>query len=166
SLAEEFNIPIWEAQEMIDAWFKAAPDAKKFLDTCREAPILGRVLVTPFGRKRRFGLVTKDNLNFIQNEASNFPMQSISSDITLHTGIIVQPKLQKMGIPIVNFVYDSLIMECLIDASLITEVKHIIDEALIEVEDRWLNTDIKFSMSHKVATHWGNPSTAIKLEAA
>lgn len=165
SLAEEFNIPIWEAQEMIDGWFKTAVQAKEFLDKCREAPILGRTLVTPFGRKRRFGLVTKDNLSFIQNEASNFPMQSISSDITLHTGIIVQPKLEKLGIPIVNFVYDSLIMECPIDAGLVAEVKHIIDEALIEVEERWLDTDIKFSMSHKMFTHWGNPETAINLKA-
>jgi DNA polymerase I-like protein with 3'-5' exonuclease and polymerase domains len=45
------------------------------------------------------------------NEASNFPPQSISSDITLHAAIRCWKELLKMGVRIVVMVHDSIIME-------------------------------------------------------
>ena len=40
-------------------------------------------LVNPFGRKRRFPIITEENHHKCLNEAYNFPIQSTASDINL-----------------------------------------------------------------------------------
>jgi DNA polymerase I-like protein with 3'-5' exonuclease and polymerase domains len=62
SIAEEFEISVYEARRYIDMWFRRFPVAKEYLDRCARAPAEGRPLINPFGRHRRFGLVTPENL--------------------------------------------------------------------------------------------------------
>lgn len=111
SLAEEFDVPLPEAQRWIDGWFKRFPGAAKFIKKCRQAATDGNTMTTIFGRKKRHHLVTRENLKSLQNQAANFPHQSIASDITLIAGIRVHPKLKKHDCHIVNLVHDSLIIE-------------------------------------------------------
>jgi DNA polymerase-1 len=111
SIAEEFKITLKEAQRYIDMWLKGYPGAAKFIEWCRRAPHTGATLITPFGRKKRHWIVVKENLQAIENEASNFPHQSIASDICLETAIRVQPVLRRYNIHIINLVHDSILLE-------------------------------------------------------
>lgn len=99
------------AQAMLNGWFERYVVAGQFIEMCRDAPTKAQTIVTCFGRKKRNGLVSRANIRFLQNEAANFPHQSIASDITLTAAIICEPILSKMGVRIVNLVHDSIIME-------------------------------------------------------
>ncbi len=103
--------PIQEADRMLKGWYKRFPGAATFIAQCRQTPIKGQEITTCFGRRKRVGLVSKENLNFLQNEAQNFPAQSLSSDITLHAAIRTWKQLLEWDVRIVNLVHDSIIME-------------------------------------------------------
>ena len=156
SLAEEFDISLGEASDMIDSWFRRSPKAAAFIKRCREAPLKGQVLVTPFGRKRRFGVVGRESLRDIQNEAANFPHQSIASDINLHAAMKAQPKLEEMGVYIVNLVHDESLKEVPDVDGAPEEVSRIMRESVDEVVQEWLNTDIPFVTESKKGTNWGS----------
>jgi DNA polymerase-1 len=100
-----------EAARMLQAWDDRFPVARAFLKKCRNAPLSNQDLTTCFGRRKRVGLVSRENMQFLQNEAANFPIQSISSDITLHAAIRTWEQLLSWGVKIVNLVHDSIIME-------------------------------------------------------
>ena len=100
-----------EAARMLLAWDNRFPVARAFLNKCRKAPLNNQDLTTCFGRRKRVGLVSRENMQFLQNEAANFPIQSISSDITLHAAIRTWEQLLSWGVRIVNLVHDSIIME-------------------------------------------------------
>lgn len=110
-LCEQINDTPAVAQEMLDAWFARYHVAGEFIKMCRGTVARNQILTTVFGRKKRVGVVSRQNLSFLQNEAANFPHQSIASDITLTAAIRCEPRLRAMGVRIVNLVHDSIIME-------------------------------------------------------
>ena len=122
SLAQEFRISVAEGQMMIDGWFEAAPQAYQFIQKCRAAPTKLQTITTIFGRKKRHHLITRKNIKGLRNEASNFPHQSIASDINLEAAILVRPKLVKLGAHIVNLIHDSTLIECPHNPTTIKEV--------------------------------------------
>lgn len=159
SIAEEFNIKGPEAQGWINKWFKKFPGAKKFLDQCRAVPELQQIMVTPFGRKRRFGVVARDLLEGLMNEASNFPPQSSASDITLQSGIKLESYLKETyDADVLNLVHDSILIECPDDDAIAHAVA--VDMcARLEAEPKlWGFTRIPFVAEAKMGYRWGSLS--------
>jgi DNA polymerase-1 len=155
SIALEHNIPIPEAQRMIDDWFKRAPGAYKYIMSCRQAPVQGKALVTPFGRKRRFGLVTPETLHDLQNEASNFPISSTASDCTLHSGMRTDRKLEAMDCKVVNLVHDSIIIEAPYDRSVVEDAIGYMSETMTQVPREFIGGLVPFAADAKVGFAWG-----------
>jgi len=110
-LMGEINDTKEVATQMLDGWYERYPIAAEFIQKCRMTPQRNQIITTCFGRKKRLGLVSRGNLNFLQNEAANFPHQSIASDITLVTAIRCEPVLRSWGVRIVNLIHDSILME-------------------------------------------------------
>jgi DNA polymerase-1 len=159
SIAEEFQIQAKEAQEWIDKWFRKFPMAKKFLDQCRGAPEKMQVLVTPFGRKRRFGVVGRELLEGMMNEASNFPPQSIASDCTMHAGILMEDRLkEEYDANIVNLVHDSILIECPDDDVIAHKIAVEVCDKMEEVPKFWGFTRIPFVAEAKMGKRWGSLS--------
>ena len=154
-LAEQIDDTVAVAREYLNKWYKRFHGARKFLLKCREAVALNRVFVTPFGRKRRFGVVTQEHLNELQNQMSNFPMQSIASDIVLQTGIYMAPRARRWGIPIVNTVYDSLLYEVPLDIPLIQDLSAATVERLGIVAKEWGIKRIPITGEGKIGLRWG-----------
>jgi len=154
SLAQEFDIPISEGDEMVNAWFRRAPKAHKYILWCRQQPLLNKALVSPFGRRRRFGLVTKENLHEVQNEASNFPMQSTASDITLTAAIEMEPDLPP-DVLIVNLVHDSILFECPNDLDIIRETIRVAKAHLRRVPEVVFQSIVPFESDAKIGFAWG-----------
>lgn len=161
SLALEFHIGEGEAEEMRQAWFARMPEARRFIDSCRAKAVTGRTIVTPFGRRRRFGVITRDNRNNLENEAANFPMQSTASDLTLYSAMRMQEvfdhgdfefNLGKAGV--VNLVHDSVLIEC--DetwAESIAEVAQYYMEATPRIV---LKSVIPFKVDVHIGPKWGD----------
>lgn len=156
SIAKEFGISIEEAQYMIDGWAKQFPDAWKFIGKCRLAPIKGQNLTTPFGRRKRAGVIAREQIRDLQNEASNFPHQSIASDITLVAAIEVNSWLAERDIKIVNLVHDAIITEYPDDDDLFIEMANHVTSVMERVPLDWGIDRIPFSADAKTGFNWGD----------
>ena len=156
TISDEFHISIDEAQKDIDTWFERAPQAREFILMCRRAPLQGRVMTTCFGRKRRFQLVSNNNIHEVQNQAANFPHQSIASDCTLMSAVELDPILSKKGVLIVNLIHDSILVECLNDPGLISWTKEIMNKVMIRKPIEWGLTLVPFKVDFTVGKRWGS----------
>ena len=157
SLAEKFHVAVSEADRWIREWFQEFPQAHEYLMKCREAPIRGQTIISAFGRKRRFGVVTRERLNGLQNEAANFPEQSGASDITLCAGIELQPILRaEHDCKIVNTVHDCLVNELPDDMSIIVEAARKIVDTMVRIPVDWGLTEVPFEAEVEVGYRWGN----------
>lgn len=155
--------------EMIDGWFIRYNVAGKFIGKCRRAPTSNQVITTCFGRKKRVGLVSRSNLKHLQNEAANFPHQSIASDITLMTAIFVWRLLRLWGVKIVNLVHDSIIMEVpiLADGGELRErVINLVSNTLAQVPKDYGLVRVPFKSDAEVGHRWGSLSKYPELKEA
>ena len=107
AFAQMYHMPQEEAQAYIDNWFKKFPDVKKWIEATHQVIFKEQYLVNPFGRKRRFHLITDENLQDTLREGVNFLPQSTASDFTFDAVV----ELNDQGVPIVNTVYDSIIAD-------------------------------------------------------
>ena len=155
TLAEELGISKEEARSYINDWFNRAPKAKEFLDKCADAPLKGMTLVTPFGRHRRFGLVTPDTLHDLQNEARNFIIQSVASDFTLISGMRAYDALKAMGVKIINLVHDSILMECPDNKFVVRRAARILGDIMKQVPKDTVQAKVPFDVEFKVGKMWG-----------
>lgn len=83
-LAESLKITHAEAQGMIDRYYAAYPDVRRFLDETVAQAHRDGFAVTMFGRKRRIPELASSNYNlraFGERTAMNHPMQGTAADI-------------------------------------------------------------------------------------
>lgn len=158
SLSDEFKVTTQEGQRWIDAWFGRFPGASKFIDWTRGAPLRNECLITPFGNKRRFGVVSYDNRDAVQNEASNFPHQSIASHIMLSGSRRAFYTLRRRGFPIraANLVHDSCLFLVPDDLRIASQVSQITIQFLEAEPLRWGLTYIPFLAEVKTGLTWGD----------
>lgn len=155
-LAEQIDVSAREAGTYLDKWNRRFAGAALFIRKCREAPLKGQTIVTFFGRKKRFGAVSREKINDLQNEASNFPMQSIASDIVLDTGIYMRPIANKLGARIVNTVYDSILYELPLNRPLIEDIAHQTQEKMRQTAIDWGMKRIPIQGDAKLGVRWGS----------
>jgi uracil-DNA glycosylase family 4 len=177
SIAEEFEVATSDATEWIAAWFRRAPGAHEFIKSCKRAALKGRTLITPFGAKKRHGLVTSQNIRDLMNQASNFPHQNIASNINLHTAIRIRHYLDDSypGAQIVNLVHDSTVTECDNDPEVVQNILLKAFELFPDTARTWRMTKVPFIADAKIGPSWGqgvkikpadlkNGQLALKLE--
>lgn len=158
--------PLSEADAMLKGWDERFPQARAFLNKCRNAPANNQVITTCFGRKKRTGLVSGMNISFLMNEAANFPPQSISSDITLHAGIRTWRALLAMDVRIVNLVHDSLILESPITPGNVVTRKAIamVQKEFTSIPIEYGLTQVPFKTDAEVGNRWGYLKDVKELE--
>ncbi len=99
-VAQEFIDTFWDMYSVwaakCDEWQAMAHDQQ--------------FLTTELGRKRRWNLITGDNKNKVNNQAINFPGQSMASDLCLRSLIKCHAALQERGWGrVLLTVHDSLV---------------------------------------------------------
>jgi DNA polymerase-1 len=151
SLAEEFRIPVSEAQRYLRTFFEAIPQLAEWRRTVQSRVADDHEdLVTPFGRHRRFWLITRENKKDILKEALSFYPQSIASDINLSALI----RLKQQGLHVRLPVHDSILVECAAEdvTEVANKVKTVMEETAKEVFDDY----ITFPADIAVGSSWGN----------
>jgi len=101
-----------KAQAYIDKLWGEYPQWHEQYEGWKRDALTKGVLETPMGRKRRWRLITPQLRNRIENQAVNFPMQSLASDVCLSALIRLSKILPAMELGHVLFtVHDSLVFE-------------------------------------------------------
>lgn len=105
-----------KAQEFIDSYWSSYPDYRRYFEWCKETALRDGELSTPFGRKRRWLLITHENKRGIENQAVNYPIQSTASDMCSTAIIRLTKELpkRKLGYPLYT-VHDEIVCEIYLD---------------------------------------------------
>lgn len=109
-----------QGDELIEAWFKAFPDAAKGIEKTRKLATQQGFIQSPLGRKRRLPILLNKNNKFLRRgewnealrQAVNSPIQGFASDLTQWANIQIYREQLKGNLPdylrLVSTVHDSL----------------------------------------------------------
>lgn len=139
------------AQEFIDAfWNLYSVWAQKCVEWRAQAQS-EQFLTTEMGRKRRWNLITKDNKNKVNNQAINFPGQSMASDLCLSSLIRLHPELQRRGWGrVLLTVHDSLVFQ--VERAHIHDAVRLITETMTTPP---FETSTPFAVDVEIGTSYG-----------
>jgi uracil-DNA glycosylase family 4 len=155
SFVDEFDITKEEAEAMIRGWLDKYHGARDYLQWCADQVVLGNYLETPFGRRRRFGLVTPESLHALQNEARNFPIQSPSSDTLLAAAMdLEKPLAQHYDTHILNLVHDSMVLEIPKDPYIISKVGLYANKVMINKPIELFDCPVPFKTDFEIGPDW------------
>lgn len=153
SIAEEHHMSVKEATNLLNTWFARMPQMREWIDSVHNQVFNnGGVLQTPFGRKRRFLLITDFNRKDVSHESVAFLPQSTASDITLWAlGSLWQPLLD-YDARIVNWIHDALLIEC--PKANVDAVTALAKEIMTSLPESKFN--FPFPVDAEVGDRWGN----------
>lgn len=157
SIAQTFKKSMNEARAIIAKWFKPMPKVKEWIDNRRAMAKRGEPCVTFFGRERHF-VLTNEDLNHIQNEYINTPIQSVASDFTMFSLIEIDKFLRenKLDARIVTTVHDSIIVECRDDKELVDLVASTCVKIMAETPLKYVpDCPVPFKADAEVGYAWG-----------
>lgn len=146
----DFHMSVPEAQAQMDLFNNTIPKVKAFQADVVRRIHEGQDLVNPFGRHRRFFLITDANKTSVENEAMAYLPQSTASDIGLEAAV----RLSRKGIYLVNLVHDALYAEVLPDE--VDEVITLMDRVMVETGEEVTEGYVKFKTDAKVGERWSD----------
>lgn len=152
SIASEFGISVKDARAGMERFFDVIPEIVAFREQTRRAVRDGHDLITPWGRRRRYTLITPENESNIMNEALAFLPQSTASDMCLQA--MAWTRADTKGFAwIRNIVHDSILLECHPDD--VEEVRAITEHNMIKSAETIVGDYVKFAVDSKVGKNWG-----------
>lgn len=169
SLAQTFKKSMSEARAIIDKWYKPMPKVKAWINNRRLMASKGERCTTPFGRERHF-VVTNENLNHVQNEYINTPIQSIASDFTMFSLIEIDNWLHREGLQdkakIITTVHDSIILEIDDDKELVDRCAESCTRIMAETPGKYISDcPVPFRADAEIGYAWGKLESWKKGEA-
>jgi DNA polymerase-1 len=160
---EKHGIPEREAAKYI-AWSKE--EFKRVWDWEREIEQTIKrqgYVESPFGDRRRFHLLTRENAQATYREAINFLPQNTASNFTLRAAIELYPELDKSKYVMMILVHDSIVGEC--DEDYVDEAATIIKQVMEEQPKKCIGWDLPFTADLSIGPDWGHLEE-VELELA
>lgn len=152
SIAQEFKISYGEAQEGMDAFFGVIPNIVAYQNSVAKQIKEKRDLETPFGRHRRFHLITEANWRDCLKEGLAFRPQSISSDLCLRAFTRARPLLKGKA-HLRNIVHDNIMAECREEDA--EEVGKILNDLMLESAYELVGDYVRFATDTTIGPNWG-----------
>lgn len=159
-LAPQLGITKEEAEAYIDEYFRPIPKLKAWLVRQRARGIEEQMIVSIFGRRRRFPLITdKYHKREVERQAGNFAIQSAINDLTLMAYVNALQMMRDRGIPAVPgaHIHDSINFS--VPKPMWKQAVAIIIEAMSIVP---FETDVKFPAECEIGERWGGMITVHK----
>jgi uracil-DNA glycosylase family 4 len=153
SIADEFDLSLAEAQRGLRSFFRVIPNIVSFREQVKWQALSGNDLVTPFGRRRRFWLITDQNKKEVENEACAFFPQSIASDICIQAFNWLRPRLKGKAW-CRNLVHDALFWECHQDD--LATVAAIVRETMVASAVSVMGDYVPIKVGIDVGRNWGD----------
>lgn len=141
-----------QAQEFIDRLLGQFPGLADYFAWVHKG-LKGGYLETPYGRRRHFPLLTKQNFGDLEREAKNSPIQSMASDICLSSAIRINKEIPHSKGRVRFLVHDSVFMEvrqeCVAEVQ--PQVIAIMQNPFHLIEDR----GVPFTVKPEILQRWG-----------
>jgi uracil-DNA glycosylase family 4 len=150
---EKHNIPEQEAEPYIDWIWRTFIGVAAWEKTIESEIHAKGTLVSPFGRKRRFHLLTEFNKQAIYREGINFYPQTTASDLTLTSAIIISRNVDPKRATVVLLVHDSILGD--VRDSYIDEYKVICKQVMESRAKEALGWELPFKAETQVGPNWG-----------
>jgi DNA polymerase I len=150
---EKHGIPKSQAQPYIDWVWKTFIGVKEWEDDVKRQVKSGKPLRSPFGRKRRFHLLTRNNIEAAFREGINFYPQSTASDLTLCAAITLADVIDGSKARIGILVHDSIVAD--VREGYIEEYSTIVTQVMADIARGELDWDLPFKAEVGVGPTWG-----------
>jgi uracil-DNA glycosylase family 4 len=148
----QFHMDVAVAQRHLTVFEKTIPNIIAYLEDCADRACRSEELVTPyFGRRRRFHLITSQNIHAVRNEAKSFPAQSIASDIVALSACRLT---FDHHVPIVNLVHDAIYADVPRDEA--EQVRDLIVRVMVETGEEVSEGYVKFAADGKIGRSWAD----------
>jgi uracil-DNA glycosylase family 4 len=153
AFAQMYHMPVDEAQAYIDSWWTEFPDLLVWVNKQKRIAHDPGYVVSPFGHKRRFHLITEDNVGDVEREAVNFLPQNIAAWLTI---LSIVELVEEYDMPVIATVHDSLVADVpendVMEAAQI--IKRVMEEQPIK-QLGWQPDDIPFLVDLSAGETWG-----------
>ena len=144
-----FNMSVETATQHYNAFRERIPNVFKFMqEKVIDEIHAGHDLVNPFGRHKRFWLLTDMNKDAVEREAMSFFPQSTASDICLTAAV----RANRQGIYIVNLVHDAIIFEAPADEA--HEQAAFVDKLMVQAAHDVVGDYVAFRTDYDVGNNW------------
>lgn len=140
-----------EAEELVrvvEAYFPGLPLYQAWIK--KEIREKG-YLVSWFGRYRRFGLLTRENIRDYERQGYNFPVQSMASDINLLCMIEMNKRREEFRAVPLWPIHDAIIFD-IEDESCVAPIKSFMESYMEDL----VGGQMKFIVEEKVGDNWGD----------
>lgn len=157
NIAQTFHKSMSEAKAIIEKWYAPMPKVKKWIADQRKKPLTGEKCDTIFGRERHF-VVTNENINHVQNEYVNTPIQSIASDFTMLSIIEIHKFLKHNNLQakIVATVHDSIVLEVIDEPDVVNTVVENCIRIMAETPKKYVpECEVPFKADAETGYSWG-----------
>lgn len=141
-----------EAKEVMTNYKQGMPRVMQWINKIKTQVRTQGYVESYFGRKRRFPLITDENLHELYRQAVNFPIQSSSSDMCLMAAIKLHSRLKEEypEAKLILMVHDSLMVEC--PEVIGREIAEVVQEVM---EGAFVETDVPFEVDVDITRAWG-----------
>jgi len=147
-IADGLNVPVTQAQGVYETYHGMFPEVRTWQAAIKHQVLVEQEpLITSYGRKRSFGLITRDNAEDVYKEALAQKPQSIASDICLTAGI----RLREQGVPVRIFIHDGLVAE--VPQDFVREFAELMERIMVEA-GREYSTYVDWPVEILVGSSW------------
>lgn len=150
---EKHGIPEREGQKFIDWVWSTYLGVKAWEEDIEKQIRKPGFLESEFGRRRRFYLLTKENIQAAFREGINFYPQATASDFTLTSAIRIYDNIDRKKAALVLTVHDSILAD--VCESYIDEYRTVCRQVMESCPRDELGWDIPFKSDIGVGPTWG-----------
>lgn len=162
SIARQLGCSVKEAQGLIDRYFAPMPRVYEWREEIKHKAIQDEYLETPFGRRRRFHLITEKNKSEIERQALNIPVSSTANDVNFFVMMELRDRMHPVVKP--KFpVHDSIVQSNRLDMTA-DQVREVMD-IFTNVPQEVLNcTDLEFHWDYSIGPNWSDTTGCKSVE--
>ncbi len=154
SMSTDYDLPLQDCEAIIGGWKRRFPVANAFLESQAARAMSGQPMITRFGRKRRFGLITRETRNHIQNQAKNNDIQSEASDLTARCAVELR-RILPDDVKIINMVHDAILFELPNNPQRIRETASLCIRTMEQWAKDFFQSPVPFVADGKIGRSWG-----------
>lgn len=146
----DFHMSVAEASRHMRAFQSKIPNIMEFQAGVIKRIHAGEDLINPFGRHRRFYLITDANRHDVYKEAYAYLPQSTASDICLEAAC----RLDHDDIEIVNLIHDAILAEVYPDEA--EDIARHMDKVMCQVAAEITDGYVDFATDWEIGPNWAD----------